>query len=109
MSAIPTPEYQPCSILKGNMAQVSAITFSDDASLVFIGGDDGHVRIFPTSKKDSCNGISAIQVLCKVSWGKVTSLSYLQITTLASGLSTYLAVGNICWCVTLILGAQNST
>ncbi|KAG6912716.1 hypothetical protein DXG01_012673, partial [Tephrocybe rancida] len=97
-----TSEYTPRGTLKGSKGPISAITFTKDVDLVFIGSDDGHVRIY--SVKD----LAVIQVLHDKAWGKITALSYVWAEPPVGDKDESLCVGNIRGSVALIPRAQTS-
>ncbi|KAG5719752.1 hypothetical protein E4T56_gene18570 [Termitomyces sp. T112] len=68
-----TSEYKLWGDLRGSKGPVSAATFTNNLSMVLIGGDDGHVRVYST--KD----LSSLQTLYNKMWGKVTTLTCLTI------------------------------
>ncbi|KAG5332687.1 hypothetical protein C0989_006696 [Termitomyces sp. Mn162] len=68
-----TSEYKLWGDLRGSKGPVSTATFTNNLSMVLIGGNDGHVHVYST--KD----LSSLQTLYDKTWGKVTALTCLTI------------------------------
>ncbi|KNZ71721.1 hypothetical protein J132_07403 [Termitomyces sp. J132] len=97
-----TSEYKLRGDLRGSKGPVSAATFTNDSSMVLIGGDDGHVRVYST--KD----LSSLQTLYDKTWGKVTALTCLTINA-AGNRGESICVGTIRGSICLIPRANSTS
>ncbi|KAG6871656.1 hypothetical protein C0995_001730 [Termitomyces sp. Mi166 len=103
MPTLKNNQYKFLCDLKSNKGPISSILFNCSATLVFIGSDDGHIRIYST--KD----FALVQTLHELAWGKVTALAYLDHQPSASNRVEVLCVGSIRGSVSLIPQANQNT
>ncbi|KAG6882721.1 hypothetical protein C0992_010847, partial [Termitomyces sp. T32_za158] len=103
MSTLQINQYRFHSDLKGSKGPISSVVFNRDATLVFIGSDDGHVRVYSTSD------FSRVQTLHEPAWGKVTALTCIDSESAAGDRVGTLCVGSIRGLVSLVPQAKHNS